>query len=587
MRLSRRPQIIVVAAFLVAVIGFASAVGWYGYGAALGPLEQRARADLALASDSLTGELRRFRELAVLTADHPQVRAVVTGDAAAADVQQVLQETADKTGALDIVLIGAFGSSLAATQGAPVGGHRGTAYFERAMDGAVGFSYSFSPAYARRTFTFAAPVFSDAGPVVGVLLVYADAEAVESVWRGARPALFFTDDQGVIFLSNRSELVFRARGDMPDQQGRYPQLSEFVSYRAQSIGGVDVWQVDGGRYLPKNALHLMLELPIIGMTGEVLVDVAPARQIAALQAAVVATVCLAFGLLLFFATLRRRTLAALNVRLERRVRDRTAELRAVNADLRNEIAERTATETRLKKAQDDLVQAGKLAALGQMSAGISHELNQPLTAIRSFAENAQGFLERGKTDVAGQNLGRISELARRMGRIISNLRAFARQEAEPPKDVDIVAVIDAVLEIVTPRASQDAIPVVWNRPATPHLVRGGEVRLQQVILNLVSNGMDAMDDSTLKKITISVVPHGKRTAVMVRDTGPGITEPEKIFDPFYTTKAVGAAEGMGLGLSISYGLVQSFGGMIRGRNHPQGGAVFTVELDSVTQRETA
>lgn len=587
MTLFRRTQIWVITAFLTAVFCFASAVWWYGYIAALGPLEQRAQADLALASDSLTGELRRFRELAVLTADHPQVKAVVAGEGGAADVQQVLQEIADKTGALDIVLVAPMGTALLATQGAPRDSQRGGAHFERAMDGAVGFSFFYSESYARRAFAFAAPVFSDAGPVVAVLVVYADADSVESVWRGARPSLFFTDLQGVVFLSNRSELVFRVRGELPANDTRYPQLSPFVQYETQSIAQYDLWQVDGGRYLPHNALHISLDLPVIGMTGEVLVDVAPARQLASLQAAVVAAVCLAFGSLLYFAMLRRHTLAALNVRLERRVRDRTAELRAVNADLRNEIAERTATEMRLKKAQDDLVQAGKLAALGQMSAGISHELNQPLTAIRSFAENAQGFLDRGKPDVAAQNLGRISELARRMGRIISNLRAFARQETEPFKNVDIVAVVDAVLEIVTPRATQDGIAVIWDRPATPHIVRGGEVRLQQVILNLVSNGMDAMEDSALKTITISIDPQGARTAVSVRDTGPGITEPEKIFDPFYTTKAVGAAEGMGLGLSISYGLVQSFGGMIRGRNHPQGGAVFTVELDSVAQKETA
>jgi two-component system C4-dicarboxylate transport sensor histidine kinase DctB len=260
---------------------------------------------------------------------------------------------------------------------------------------------------------------------------------------------------------------------------------------------------------------------------------------------------------------------------------------ALNTDLRREVAERTAAEARLQKAQDDLVQAGKLSALGQMSAGISHELNQPLTAIRSFAENAQGFLDRGKPDIAAQNLGRISELARRMGRIIRNLRAFARQEDEPPKDVDIVTVIDAVLEIVAPRAAQDQVLLEWDRPAEPVIVRGGEVRLQQVILNLVTNGMDAMEDSATRIVHIAVTRNGARTRVTVRDTGPGIAEPEKIFDPFYSTKAVGAAEGMGLGLSISYGLVQSFGGAIRGRNHPDGGAVFTVELDSVLRQAAA
>ncbi|WP_394177910.1 sensor histidine kinase [Yoonia maritima] len=584
-----RPRLLVIAAFLAAVVGFAGAVYWYGYVSALGPLEQRARADLALASDSLTGELQRFRELAVLTSDHPQVRSVVAGDSDAASVQPVLQEIADKTGALDIMLVAPDGSTMIATQGAPSVDHWGRIYMTRALDGALGFHHLYSEAYGRRAFVFAAPVFSDAGPVVAALLVYADVEAVESAWRGARPALFFTDAQGVVFLSNRSELVFTAKGAMPAGLSSYPieRLTPFVSYSEQPIRDFDIWQVDGGRYVPSRALHLTLDLPVIDMTGEVLVDVAPARKLASLQAAVVAAVCLAFGMLLFIATQRRRTLAALNTRLERRVSDRTAELRAVNADLRREVAERTAAEARLQKAQDDLVQAGKLTALGQMSAGISHELNQPLTAIRSFAENAQGFIERGKPEIAGQNLGRISELARRMGRIISNLRAFARQEDEPPKDVDIVAAIDAVLEITAPRAAQDGIAVIWDRPLVPMIVRGGEVRLQQVILNLVSNGMDAMEGSDSKQVTITLEQHGARTTVSVRDTGPGIAEPEKIFDPFYTTKAVGAAEGMGLGLSISYGLVQSFGGMIRGRNHPDGGAVFTVELDAVAQEAVA
>ncbi|MEJ6402403.1 sensor histidine kinase [Yoonia sp. 2307UL14-13] len=583
-----RPYLLVIAGFLVAVTGVTAVVWWYGYTAALAQLDQRARSDLALASDSLTAELRRYRELAVLTADRPQVRAVLDGRAPDA-VRPVLQEIADKTGALDIMLVDDAGRVLVATADAPNVDHAGRRYFERALDGALGFHHLYSEAYQQRAVVFAAPVFSDAGPVLGALVVYADIEAVEASWRGARPAVFFTDRRGVIFLSNRSELVFRSRLGDPAPRAEYPasRLAPFVRYSEELVSGHEVWDVDGGRYLPERALHLTLDLPVIEMTGEVLVDVAPARQLAGLQAAAVAALCCAFGLLLLVATQRRRTLALLNARLERRVADRTAELRAVNADLRREVAERTAAEARLQKAQDDLVQAGKLSALGQMSAGISHELNQPLTAIRSFAENAQGFLDRGKPEVAAQNLGRISELARRMGRIIRNLRAFARQEDEPPKDVDLVAVVDAALEIVAPRAAQDDVTLDWTPDAAPVIVRGGEVRLQQVVLNLLTNGMDAMEQSAEKVLTISVLREGARTVLSVRDTGPGIDAPEKIFDPFYTTKAIGAAEGMGLGLSISYGLVQSFGGAIRGRNHPDGGAVFTVELDSVAQEAAA
>jgi len=217
-----------------------------------------------------------------------------------------------------------------------------------------------------------------------------------------------------------------------------------------------------------------------------------------------------------------------------------------------------------------------------MSAGISHELNQPLMAIQSFAENGVRFLERGKTDTAAQNLGRISELAHRMGRIIRNLRAFSRQEVEPFTNVDIGKVVDAVLELLGPKISEAGVEVKWLRPKDM-IVRGGEVRLQQVVLNLAANAIDAMAASEPKVLMINVVQDVEKTVISVRDTGPGIKEPEKIFDPFYSTKAVGAAEGLGLGLSISYGLVQSFGGAIRGRNHEDGGAIFTVELIPAVQ----
>ena len=232
------------------------------------------------------------------------------------------------------------------------------------------------------------------------------------------------------------------------------------------------------------------------------------------------------------------------------------------------------------------MQAGKLSALGQMSAGISHELNQPLMAIRQYAENGAALLERGKPDVAAQNLRRIGDLAHRMGRIIRNLRAFARQEREPMGQVDLVAVVNAALELSESRLARDGVEVRWQPPAPIHVI-GGEVRLGQVLVNLIGNAADAMAGLPVRRIAISLRRHDDRVLLEVADTGPGIEEPEKIFDPFYTTKAVGAAEGMGLGLSISYGLVQSFGGAIRGRNRPEGGAIFTVELTPATGPDMA
>ena len=560
-------RILAVVAFLVAVAVLSLGVGWFGYMSALDQLEQRGRSDLALASDRLTGELGRYRELAVLLADHPVVAATLAGDRG--DAADLLRETADKTGSLDILVVSQMGRELASASGSSAENHASQPYFTRASDGAIGLYHLVHDRYGQRTFLFAAPVFSDAGPVSGAVIVVVNIDAVEAVWRGARPTVFFTDELGVAFISNRSELLFMAR-DLVDPPRTSTVdynadiLRPFMTHTVQNRQGRAVWSVEGQRYVPRTALHLTLPLPVIQMTGEALMDVAPARTFARLQAGAAAAICLAFGAMLFLATERRRTLADANIRLEAAVEARTAEL---------------------TKAQSDLVQAGKLSALGQMSAGISHELNQPLMAIRSYAENAEAFLERGKTDIAGQNLGRIAELARRMGRIIRNLRAFAKQESEGMTDVDLAGVIAAVLEITQARARAGGVDIIWDAPETPITVRGGEVRLQQVVLNLVTNAMDAMEGQTFtQRIEIDTDRSGARVDLYVRDTGPGLSEPDRIFDPFYSTKQVTSdgtgPDGMGLGLSISYGLVQSFGGIIRGRNHPAGGAVFTVTLDA-------
>jgi two-component system C4-dicarboxylate transport sensor histidine kinase DctB len=560
-------RILAVVAFLVVVAVLSLGVGWFGYMSALDQLEQRGRSDLALASDRLTGELGRYRELAVLLADHPVVAATLAGDRG--DAADLLRETADKTGSLDILVVSQMGRELASASGSSAENHASQPYFTRASDGAIGLYHLVHDRYGQRTFLFAAPVFSDAGPVSGAVIVVVNIDAVEAVWRGARPTVFFTDELGVAFISNRSELLFMAR-DLVDPPRTSTVdynadiLRPFMTHTVQNQQGRAVWSVEGQRYVPRTALHLTLPLPVIQMTGEALMDVAPARTFARLQAGAAAAICLAFGAMLFLATERRRTLADANIRLEAAVEARTAEL---------------------TKAQSDLVQAGKLSALGQMSAGISHELNQPLMAIRSYAENAEAFLERGKTDIAGQNLGRIAELARRMGRIIRNLRAFAKQESEGMTDVDLASVIAAVLEITQARARAGGVDIIWDAPETPITVRGGEVRLQQVVLNLVTNAMDAMEGQTFtQRIEIDTDRSGARVDLYVRDTGPGLSEPDRIFDPFYSTKQVTSdgtgQDGMGLGLSISYGLVQSFGGIIRGRNHPAGGAVFTVTLDA-------
>ncbi|MBR9766457.1 MAG: sensor histidine kinase [Rhodobacteraceae bacterium] len=554
--MSRLVTILAILATLVAALSVA--VFQAGYRQSLNALAQRGQSDLSLAADRLTGQLQRYQDLAVLLIGHPSLGAARYGASGRSEAEALLLWAIDRTGVLNMAYLAPGGRVLASAR--PVEGafpdyvQRAIA---RAREGALGTGHGLAARPGetpQRAYVFAAPRFRDNGGVEGILLVSVNVELLEQEWRGDRPAVFFTDRAGEVYISNRSELLgWRWQGDR-----LRPAEGEAALSRRQ-LAGFDLWRIDWGPYLPRRALHLARDLPQVGLTAEALIDLAPGRRLALLQAAVVGLVLLTLGSVLVFLWARRQALAEINARLEQRVEARTAEL---------------------KRAQDELVQAGKLSALGQMSAGLSHELNQPLMAIRQFAENGALFLEKDRPERAAANLTRIAELAGRMGRIIRNLRAFARQEVEPARRIDLSSVLDTALEMTEARIAKEGVVLELQRPEGAVQAMGGEVRLAQVMVNLITNAIDAMAASDEKRLRISLQP-GVRPQIRVADSGPGIKSPEKIFDPFYSTKEVGASEGMGLGLSISYGLVQSFGGAIRGRNLPEGGAEFTVELDGV------
>ncbi len=572
----------VIVGFLIAVTLLSAGVWSYGYRQALSQLSQKAGADLELASDRLSTQLQVYQELAVLMSEHPALRDLhVARNRAAA--RALLLEVADKTSAVDVIYADPSGRVLAAAQDVVGGDVSRHPAFRRALQGALGSSHGVLQDTGNRIYSYAAPSFAPDGQVVGVLLVIADVEDVERTWRGSTEAVFFVDRSGSVFISNRSELLFWSRP--AGEAGLVPFGRPAGDFTTTRIGPHELWTIGWGPYLPRRALHLTRDLPVIGMSGEVLMDVTPARRLAALQAAAVAAICLAFGALLFLATERRRTLALANAVLESRVAQRTRALTAANVALRREVAERQEAEAALKRAQADLVQAGKLSALGKMSAGISHELNQPLMAIRQFADNGAAFLARGNPEKASENLGRISDMAARMARIIKNLRAFARNESEPMGKVDLVQVLKTAVELTESRLKADQVTLDWAPPNSAAYAWGGEVRLVQVFVNLITNAADAMTGSDQRRLTITLT-RADRLRVSIRDTGPGIKDPDRVFEPFYTTKTVGSSEGMGLGLSISYGLVQSFGGDIRGANTPDG-AEFTVELEPYEKEAAA
>lgn len=572
-------------AFLAAALTVTFTVWWVGLGQALGEIEKSGRSDLRLASDRLFSQLQRYRELLVVLATDPRLLDPATPPA---ELRAILLRASDLSGALDIVLLDSERHTVASAKNADPGRWIAEPFIDRALSGALGNHHALSRTFDTRGYYFAAPLFSETGPVERVLVAVVDLDRIEAEGRGSTPVVLFTDRLGVTYASNRSELVLMQRGaGLRDASARYSadDLRPFVPFERTNLRDRSIWLVDAGPYVPSRALYLTQEMPVLDLTAEALVDVRPAYVTAGLQATIAAALMAIFGVGLLLADVRRRTLSRANATLEARVEDRTRELRDINAALRVEIRERREAEQALKRAQAELVQVGKLSALGQMSAGISHELNQPLMAIRSFAENAAKFLQLDRTEMARSNLEKIADLAGRMARIIKNLKAFARQESEPATRVDLCKVVRDVVELTEPQLLAQGVRFAIDLPDHPVWVRGGEVRLSQVLINLITNATDAMSDADQKALTVSVEPQAP--ALTVRDSGPGISDPERIFEPFYSTKTVGDGDGTGLGLSISYGLVQSFGGNIVGENAEGGGALFTVRLQSWQEEKAA
>ena len=231
----------------------------------------------------------------------------------------------------------------------------------------------------------------------------------------------------------------------------------------------------------------------------------------------------------------------------------------------------------LRNTQNELVPAGKLTMLGQMAAGVTHELNQPLTALRAFADNARVFLQRGNQDRVEENLVHISAASERMGTIISQLKGFARKSDDAVVAVDMGQSIrnSALLLDSDFKRSRTALEVTIGEPLQ---VTGDAVRIEQVLINLIRNAIDAVRGSVQQRVRVTLQRDGTGCLVKIRDTGPGIAHDAEahLFEPFFSTKSSG--DGMGLGLAISSSIVQALNGRLTARNHPEGGAEFSLWL---------
>ena len=534
---------------------------------ALSDVMQKAGETLAVQTEVLSGVLDKYRLLPPLLSRQSSIRALfvrdVEGNAQTIDAKRVAEAISGMSAAKDVAFFFPDGELLADARGSFAERDESLpSLIEVALQGRLGRA-ALSNSLGERTYAFSAGVRRD-GRFVGVVIVYVDFYRVEAAWALSARRIFVTDKAGTVFLAN-------------DPDWRLKSISQLQG------PGEERYLINGGY---EERLDLVRHLPVLEWDLHVLADPSPVED-ARLSAASTATlVALLVGMIALVilrrneeAIIKARTDRAIALRLERVIRDRTRALSKTNRSLSQEVEVRREAEERLRKTQDELIQTAKLAALGQMSAALSHEYNQPLAAIRSYADNALKFLERGAGAEVSANLARINGLVDRMAELSRTLLSFSRKPGATIGSVPLGTVIEEALLLARPRARAAGVSAIHVGEAVSGLnVLGGRVRLGQVFVNLINNAVDALSGRHDAVVEIDARQEGDRAVVTVADNGPGIPPEElpMVFDPFFTTKGVG--EGIGIGLSIVDNIIRDFGGTILATNRPEGGACFTINL---------
>ncbi|PHQ24565.1 histidine kinase [Marinobacter guineae] len=575
--------------------------GWVGYR----QVEQESLEESFRYRQLVANELNRYLPIPELMAEHPLLeKALINPDDPGVILQanEEMQRMATIVGSSDVYLMDVTGMTIAANN-----------YLQE--DSFVGSNYAFRPYFSEALATrdsaiyfalglmsnvrglyFSHPVLNSQGVVLGVIAVKVLVHELESQWH--RPAslseaeMVVLDRAGISFLASKPRWLYR---DFEPYSGTTPEAESYQRYPDRDLTPINMgrlgrpWGVSDrsekihlvGSDAGGNYLSVRTDLPRLDWTLQVMVST---RSVIWTRLAfLVGGAALFFGGLLTWLYLRERyrreaELALRGEQLERRVAERTADLESSNRKLLEEIRERERTQSELRETQQELIQAAKLAVLGQMSAGLNHEMNQPLTAIQTYARNSRRFLEKGAQDMVDANLSEIIALCDKMAELTRQFKVFARKSEGPPAVVDLRQPVDASLKIIAAQTSSADIDIQWNRPEHPVMCHGDLIRIEQVMVNLMANAVQAVEESQHPQVRIDIEETDDCWKCLVRDNGPGLQgNTEQIFEPFFTTKSV--KQGLGLGLSISRQIVDALGGSLTGRNRIDGpGAEFVLTL---------
>ncbi|SDR94122.1 two-component system, NtrC family, C4-dicarboxylate transport sensor histidine kinase DctB [Pseudomonas asplenii] len=564
---------------LLILAGTALAAGWAMHRATQQALlddAARGHGQLALYANSLHTLIERYRALPAVIALDPELRQALNGPISAQQ-QDVLNRKLERmNGAArssTLQLLDRNGLSVAASNwrlpSSYVGNYYGfRPYFNQTRSQGSGHFYAVGVTSGIPGYFLSSAVYNDHGEFIGAMVVKLEFPEIEREWSKGNDTLLVSDSRDIVFIANQPNWRYRLLRPLSDNDRS--EIGRTRQYDKQPLGNIKhqtlrvfdnhsflsrVETPDGSADLLWDSLPLETENWTLHLLRKPPVAAEERRNAALAGAGLWLTVVF----LALFLNQRWRL-----ARLHQRSREELEQL----------VEERTRD---LRTAQDGLVQSAKLAALGQMSAALAHEINQPLTAQRMQLATLRLLLDHGRIEAAQKALAPLEQMLTRMAGLTGHLKTYARQSPSGLREpLDLACVVDQALQLLDPRLREDNVSIVLHL-TRPAWVRGDAIRLEQVLINLLRNALDAMHDKPLKRLEIRIEADQQLWLLTVGDSGGGIAEEHlaKVFDPFFTTKPVG--EGLGLGLAVSYAIVHEQSGRLSVANQ-HGGAVFTLAL---------
>jgi C4-dicarboxylate-specific signal transduction histidine kinase len=594
----------------------------------LADLRKNTQQYLQFVSTDLATALEKFNTLPVVLASHPELVDLLKNnrDGQHRDaVNHRLEQLAQSTHVSAIYLIDISGQTLASSNWATPRSFVGEnyafrPYFQDAIKNGLGRYYAVGATTGEPGYFLAHRIQNtntDGAQTLGVIAVKISLDEIEANWTRSNSMLMLADGNGVIFLASKPEWKFHTLGQLDtenlarirasQQYGNMnlaPLRVNNSSNATLNVGDGSILNLgvseDGGA---DKWLSLIVERRGIGSGDPAwsVLSLADVDDVVSDARRYAVTSGFAYGLVLIAALyirLRRRrneerkrsqqALKRMSVELEQRIGERTAVLVSANDELAIKIRELDRTQATLRATQDQLIQAGKLTVLGQMAASVTHEINQPLTALRTLNDNAIVLLNRGDEETVHENLLTMNSLTQRIASIVAELKGFARKDDLHLESVAVAPAINAAISLVAADARRHGVHIAVGEIAPDFAVQGQTVRLEQILINLLRNGVDACRDAEGGdggdggngggRVEIQTRLDAEWVNITITDNGPGIPADvlPRLFEPFFTTKSEG--DGLGLGLAISSSIAAALGGTLQASNHCEGGAVFTLRL---------